>query len=525
MVRNGRASDAQGRNSQADVLALLADPRSYPDHVDSVERLETHGAYVFLAGDRAFKIKRAVRYDYMDLSTPEKRRHMIERELDINRRFAPSLYLTTVAITREANGALTIGGSGEPLEHALVMRRFPEADVLSRMAARGDLTSALATALADTIARMHRDLPANPVDDGDVRMSRTISALRNGLAGLEVILGAADPARFDALARQQLARAAACLKARGNAGSIRRCHGDLHLNNIVLLNGVPTPFDALEFDENLATVDTLYDLAFLLMDLEHAGLRAEANRVLNRYLWRTRTLIDVDGLIALPLFLGLRSAVRAMTTAQRAALATDGEGTKHVDAARSYLGDAIRYVSPSPARLVAVGGYSGTGKTTLAAALAHRIGSAPGALHVRTDLERKALFDVEETDRLPPETYTREASAAVYAATLEKAERALAAGHSVILDAAYLRHGERSETEAMAARHFVAFTGLFLTAPRNTLLARVASRTGDASDATPEVVASQLALDVGPMTWHLVEAGGNRETTLENALAHLTDAA
>lgn len=509
--------------SQGEVIAFLADPRSYPEPPTAIEHHETHGAHVFLAGDRAYKIKRAVKYGYMDLSTPGKRRRMVETEVALNRRFAPELYLGVVAITRQHDGTLAIGGSGPPVEHAVLMRRFPQHDLLSRMAERGAITPAVAVTLADVVARGHQELPPLVTTDAANRMSSTIDGIVDQLTQVASQIDIGNLQRFEGLIRQQLERARDCLNRRGEAGCVRRCHGDLHLNNIVMLNDVPTPFDALEFDEDLATTDTLYDLAFLLMDLMHVGLRPAANLVLNRYLWRSRSELDVEGLIALPLFLAMRSAVRALTSAQRAMLGGPDGRAADTRAANSYLDDAVRYLSPRAPRLVAVGGYSGTGKTTLAAALSQRLDPAPGALHMRTDLERKAMFGVEETQRLPPQSYTRKASHDVYAATLAKARLALAAGHSVIVDAAFLSAGERRDVEDLATAANVPFTGLFLSAPRNVLLTRVAQRSGDASDATPDVVERQLALDIGPVSWRMIDAGGSNTATVAAALAGLRD--
>ncbi len=281
------------------------------------------------------------------------------------------------------------------------------------------------------------------------------------------------------------------------------------------------PFDALEFDDDLATIDTLYDLAFLLMDLEHAQERGLANVVLNRYLWRAAPGIDIEGLVALPLFLGMRAAVRAMVSAQRAAQQQANGRDGETAMAQRYLADALAFVSPRPPRLMAVGGFSGTGKSTLAAALAPDLPPAPGALHIRTDLERKAMFGAGETERLPAEHYTLEANARVYARVLDKARIALRAGHSVVVDAVFSKPEERAAIEAVAVAAGVPFDGVWLTAPREAMFERVTVRTGDASDATADVVIRQLGVDPGCITWHRIDAGGPREATLRSAIAVL----
>ena len=278
----------------------------------------------------------------------------------------------------------------------------------------------------------HRGAAVAGAADGAGKIEQLATSLAESMARLKAF-DAADVDRFARAAQLQLARAAAILDERARSGCVRRCHGDLHLGNIVLWGGRPLLFDAIEFDEAIATVDTLYDLAFLLMDLDRHRQRTAANVVLNRYLWRDGADLSLRGLQALPLFLGCRAGIRAMVTADRAAQEQDTAAAQaDRETARGYLRAALEYLQPAPPRLVAIGGLSGTGKTTLAAALAPELGSAPGAVHVRSDLERKALFGVEETVRLPAQSYTAQASAEVYAIVLRKARLALAAGQSVV---------------------------------------------------------------------------------------------
>lgn len=283
------------------------------------------------------------------------------------------------------------------------------------------------------------------------------------------------------------------LEARRRAGYVRVCHGDLHLRNLCLTKDRPILFDAIEFDDRLAVIDVAYDLGFLLMDLEHRGLRSAANIVFNRYLDRTG---DLGLIAALPLFMGLRAAVRA----QVSALAGDGpEARRYLDLARSPL-------EPEPARLVAIGGLSGTGKSTLARALAPLLGRAPGALMCRSDVIRKQRAGVSDTDRLPESAYSRESSRAVYAALLARAEQALAASHGAVVDAVFARSEERAQIEDVARKAGVSFTGLWLDADPVTLAVRVSGRFGDASDADARVVAAQATYDPGEIRWHRIDA-------------------
>lgn len=515
------AASGSGEAGQRDVISFLSDPGAYGPEERKITLCETHGAIVFLAGDLAYKMKRAVRFSYMDFSTLELRRQVILRELAINKPHAPEIYLDAVAVTREPGGALRIGGTGAPVEWLLVMRRFPESDLLSEKAAHGPLDAILCKELADAVYAFHREAPADAAADTPSQLRAIVRQVADALSEAVPHITAGDTGRFRDTAEAEVTRTATLLKTRARDGYVRRCHGDLHLGNIVLWGGHPVLFDAIEFDERLATVDTLYDLAFLLMDLVQRGQRSGSNQVLNRYLWRSNSRLDLAGLAALPLFLALRAGVRAMVAAQRAGQKDGAEAGVHYATARGYLAAAIEHLAPSEPRLVAVGGLSGTGKSTLAAALAPSIGRAPGAVHLRSDLERKALFSAGETERLPPEAYKRAAGEKVYAVLLEKAREALAAGQSVITDAVYAKSGERADIERVARSLGVPFTGFWLEAPREVLIARVEARRGDASDATREVVEKQLTYESGLISWTRIEASGSAAGTLATAQTEL----
>jgi aminoglycoside phosphotransferase family enzyme/predicted kinase len=525
MPSSATAGGSDG-GSQAEVVALLSDPASYPLRPERVERVETHGALVFLAGDEAWKIKRAVRFPYMDLSTLERRRAFCEREVEINRRLAPDIYLGCVPIVRGANGGLQLGGDGAAVEWAVRMRRFEQSALLSRMAAAGPLSSDLVRDLADAVWQSHRTAAAAEGTEGAARIARIVASVSATLADLADAFDARALQAFRERIDSRMRQAAAVLDARAAAGRVRRCHGDLHLNNIVLWRGRPVLFDALEFDEELATIDTLYDLAFLLMDLDRRGQRGAANAVLNRYLWRSGAELDLEGLQALPLLLGLRSAIRAMVTAERAGQEQGAARTRDGQEAGRYLEAAVGYLTPGAPRLIAVGGLSGTGKSTLARALAPELGPAPGAVHLRSDLERKALFAVEETTRLGADAYTEAAGDAVYAELYRKARLVLAAGHAALADAVFANAEERAEIEAAALDAGVPFQGLWLEAPPEALMERVAARRGDASDATADVVRRQLAREAGSRTsgWTRVDAGADAAATLGKARTALGSA-
>ncbi len=489
------------------VLDALRKPQSWPNRPDRVDVIETHAALVFLADDDVLKVKRAVRLPYLDFSTLEARHRVCLRELELNAAQAPELYRGLIAIRLTSDGSFTIGGDqGEIVEWGVSMHRFPQNNLLSEMANRSALTTAIMKTLADRIQAYHRD--AKHVPSASDRIPAVSGAVLAAIAASTVPAVRGLSADLATLLEHATADTTAVRLERLAAGHIRRCHGDLHLRNIVFWHGEPVPFDALEFDEGLATIDTLYDFAFLLMDVDCKGGRAHANTLLNRYLWRSGELLDLKGLEALPLFLGLRACVRAMVGLDRAAVVAD-DGGRQIAHVLETLKRAASYLRPAPPSLIAIGGLSGTGKTTLATSLAPMIGAAPGALHLRTDLERKWLAGVDELDRLSGDAYSDRQTRATYERVVQRAATALAAGHSVIVDGVFSTQSERTAIEAIATRADVPFRGLWLEAAPLAMRARVAARRGDASDATVAVVERQLANAPRVPDWVHIDANGS----------------
>ena len=308
---------------------------------------------------------------------------------------------------------------------------------------------------------------------------------------------------------------------RGERGLIRRIHGDLHLGNVVMLDGRPVLFDAIEFSPLIATGDVLYDLAFVLMDLTERGLRPAANNVLNRYLAQTRRAEDLDTLAALPFFLSMRAAIRAKVSAARLAYAAPAERPAIESSAGKYFDFACRFIAPAAPVLVAVGGLSGTGKSELARALAADLDPAPGAVVLRSDVERKALFETAETEKLPDNAYTPLVTERVYATLADKARRAIVGAHSAVVDAVLSKPQERSLIEQSAAVLGARFIGLFLDADLATRTARLGARGPDASDADAAVARAQEKYDLGPIEWTRIDASGTPEETLARTQAAL----
>jgi aminoglycoside phosphotransferase family enzyme/predicted kinase len=504
---------------QAGTIAFLSDSATYGIALGTVERHDTHGAIVFLAGDRAYKLKRAVKFPYMDFSTLERRRRFCEAEVALNRRTAPELYLGTEPIVRRPSGELGLGGAGEPVDWIVIMRRFDQSALFDDMARRGRLDVATVLELAGEIARFHAGAEPAPEFGGcaGLRAVATGNAL-SLRAGCDGALDRADIEPLVEATTRAIDRVCDLADRRRAAGKVRRCHGDLHLRNICLVEGRPTLFDCIEFDDAIACIDVIYDLAFLLMDLWHRGLGPHANAVFNRYL----DLADeADALEALPLFLSLRAAVRAHVGA--AALVRQPAGTREAalsamrEETRRYLAEARRFLAPSPPVMLAVGGLSGTGKSTLAYGLAPGVGAPPGARVLRSDVLRKRILGVPWDRRLPEAAYSDEVTERVYARLRAEAADALVAGHAVIADAVFARPAQREAIAAVAAGRGVPFCGLWLEAAPQILERRVGGRRADVSDATVAVLRRQLVYDIGRLGWTRVDAGGEEAEVLAAA--------
>lgn len=504
---------------QKQVFAFLGDPVTHG--VAQVRRCDTHAAAVFLAGGLAFKVKRAVRFPFLDYSTLAKRRAACLAELEVNRRFAPQLYRRVVAITRAPDGRLAIGGDGETVEWAVEMARFDENATLDRLAARGELDERLPARLAAAVVAMHAAAARVDAAPWIAALGDYIGQNTAAFRGQAALFDAPRVAKLERRARQALRRLRPLLAARGRRGFVRRGHGDLHLGNIALIDGAPVAFDAIEFDPVVAAGDVLYDLAFLLMDLAERELVGAANAVLNGYFAASRCDEDYDGLAALPLFMSLRAAIRAKVTAARLADAAAAEKPALAAAAARYFALALDLLAPASAAVVCTGGLSGTGKTALARALAASLRPLPGALVLRSDVVRKAMFGVGETERLPPPAYAPGVSAQIYDALAAKAGRIARAGASVIVDAVFARADERAAIESAARAAGAAFCGLFLAADLDTRLRRIGGRGPDASDADAAVARQQEDYAVGAMTWNVVDASGTAAETLARARACL----
>ena len=505
---------------QQPVLDYLMSPAAHGGA--AVERIDTHSAIVFLAGSRALKLKRAVRFDYLDFSTEPLRKAACLAEARINRRTASTLYQGVIAVTREPDGSLALDGHGTPIDWLVDMVRFDQEGLFDRLAARSALDVSLMRPLASAIAEFHLAAARRDDHGGRSGMAWVIDGNEAGFTehGADML----DPvlaAEITASSRAELDDRADLVDRRRQDGFVRQCHGDLHLRNIVLLDGLPTLFDGIEFNDAIACVDVLYDLAFLLMDLWRRRLPRHANAVLNGYLAGTD---DLAGLPLLPLFLSCRAGVRAKTSATAARLQQNPQRARELkDLARTYLLMARDLLRRSPPRLVAIGGHSGSGKSTLALALAPSIGGVPGALVLRSDEIRKSLCGVGPLQRLGSHAYTPEMTARVYRTLVDRATVAIQAGWTVIMDAVFARPADRAIAEAVAETAAVPFVGIWLDAPAEVLIDRAEHRGADASDADAAIVRLQGAQDPGVIRWQRFDADTSATSVLQRAQALMHD--
>ena len=447
--------------------------------------METPLSAVFVGSDTVWKLRKAVNLPFIDFTALPERERAARRELELNRAWAPGIYRDIVPVIACGDGGVALGGPGEVVDYVVRMARIQHEDFLDVRAAGPGLSPELLDDLADMVAAMHNGLA--PIAGTDP--TALIEVTRGNLATAR---GAGLPeeriSAWEAAVERRLANLAPVLAERTAQGCVRRCHGDLHLANLCLFDGKPTAFDALEFREDMATIDTGYDLSFLLMDLDLKLGRWAANRVMNRYLARRP---DIGMLALMPVFLSLRALIRAHVC-----------GNSGRDW-RQYLEYAETVLAPPPPVGIGIGGLPGTGKTTIARAIAPGLGAAPGAVILRSDEIRKRLAGLAPEQRLPESAYSKEAGEAVVRTLLADFGRALACGHSAIADLTFLEPAHRRAAEAACGD--VPFHGFWLTAAPDVLRARIAGRHGDASDATVAVLEKLLSAYIPATEWREID--------------------
>ena len=479
------------------LIAALCDPAAYDHPVEAVRLVQTHISWVLLTGIYAYKIKKPVDFGFLDFSTLEKRRFFCEEELRLNRRLTPNLYVAVVPITGEPAHP-RLGGMGRAFEYAVKMKQFDEADSGDRMASDGRLRPQHIDSLAETLATFHAQAARSNAEDHHGLPEAIQKAAEENFSQIHASPATAeDRTRLDALlawTQAEYERLRQRLWARKQAGFVRECHGDLHLGNLVLIDGRLVPFDCIEFSENLRWIDVISEMAFIVMDLEVKGHRPLAFRLLNRYLEITG---DYAGLDLLDYYRVYRALVRAkIASLTRAQSGKDGERDILVQRYRSYVHYAEEAGRRGRPRLIITHGFSGSGKSYLAAQLAEIL----PAIRLRSDIERKRLADFAESAAIGSELgggiYTAEMTRLTYEHLLETARNLLATGLSVIVDATFLDRAHRQAQRLLAEELGAGFVILSAQAPVEVLRQRVQTRRAmgtDPSEANLDVLEWQMA--------------------------------
>lgn len=473
----------------------MMNPDVFEHPVSNLELIETHISWVILTGDIVYKIKKPVNFGFLDFSTLEKRHEYCEQEVQLNSRLAPELYLGVVSISGTVD-APVINGNGEAFEYAVKMAQFPQSAQLDNKLAAGELDGEHMDAIAQMVADFHATTAVadNAVNYGDkeiikkpvVENFELISAHLNTNKYAEELSG------LKHWSDKEFVRLEAIIEQRKTDGFVRECHGDMHLRNLVWLDNKPLAFDCIEFNPELRWIDVISEVAFLVMDLQDRQQSQLAHHFLNSYLEKTG---DYEGLSVLLFYLCYRAMVRAKVDALR--IEQEGidqqEREQQLTEFESYLTLASRYTKSSSPILIIMRGLSASGKSTVS----QRVLDKLGAIRIRSDIERKRLFDISIDDKtsnsINAGLYSEQASQKTYAKLAELASQIIQTGFSVIVDAAFLKYEQRKVFQQLANQLSVPYCILEVTAPVEVLRKRIVARTNDVSDANLEVLEHQLS--------------------------------
>lgn len=489
----------------AQLLKFLTDSRHYPGGCQRVERIETHISDVFLTGCYAYKFKKAVRFDFLDFSTLGLRKKFCEREVALNRRFAPEVYRRVVAISQHGS-SFRFDDDSAPVEYAVEMLQFDPHDLFSGLLARGELSSEMLIALTRNIVAFHSTAERTPerwsIETVSGNVHDSIEVLRRGDGCVPIETVEALSADLQA----ELSRHAQLIERR-RAYAVKALHGDLHLRNICLFRGQPQIFDGIEFNEELACCDVWADIAFLIMDLHYRQRADLAWMVVCEYL---EALDDFEGLALLNLYCAYRALVRAKVSVLEWSTSEDARVRDHArQSAELHVALAREFLAVHPRWVLAVGGFSGSGKSTLSRVIATKV----GAVHIRSDAVRKHLGGVPLTNVGGTMLYTPEMTVRTYDGMRVRGERALSAGHPIILDGVHAERAERDAARTLAERNKVPFHGVWCEVDISTALARVRAREGDVSDADERIVRAQFGKSTHVEDWIQLDTTGPFENT------------
>jgi len=472
------------------LIQQMMQPEFYPHPVQKpIQLIQTHVSYVLLTGDFAYKVKKQVDFGFLDYSTLEKRHHFCQEELRLNQRGAAELYLAVVPVS-QSEGQFELAGRGEPVEYVVKMRQFPQEALLTSLYDRGELTESLLQELAQAIAHFH----LTAVTSDYIRSFGEIPKIRHSFDEnydqTETYIGGPQTQRqFDetrAYTDSFFAKRQELFANRMQQNWIRECHGDLHLRNICLWNQRLFLFDCIEFNEPFRFVDVMFDIGYIIMDLEARQRPDLSTLFLNTYVEQTG---DWEGLQVLPLYVNRQSYVRAKVTSFLLDIPNLPAEAKEeaMKTSTLYYRLAWQYAQPRQGGLIVMAGLSGSGKSTTARSLAGQI----GAIHIRSDAVRKHLGGIPLQQRGDDTLYTPEMTQKTYERLLNLGIRLAQEGYLVILDAKYDRQALRQDAIAQAQQHQIPLQIVYCTAPTETLQGRLQQRTGDIADATPAVLAGQ----------------------------------
>jgi len=485
------ASKASEINISA-LIEQMQKPEFYPHPIpEPIQLIQTHVSYVLLAGDYAYKLKKAVNFGFLDFSSLEKRKHFCEAEISMNRAIAPELYLEVVPILEIEPGKFNLVGEGKAVEYAVKMRQFPQENLFSELFAAGKLTEKNIAELGNTVAEFHAQAISNDriTSFGEIEMIR--AAFDENYQQTEKYIGIAQTKEQFAATKKYsndfFAEKKELFKQRRDNNKIKECHGDLHLRNICLWQNKIQLFDRIEFNEPFRFVDVMYDVAFAVMDLDARGRSDFGNIFLNTYIEQTG---DWEGLQVLPLYLSRQAYVRAKVTSF---LLDDPNIPPEVKAdskktAADYYRLAWEYTKSKQGKLFLMSGISGSGKTTVARELAKKI----GAIQIRSDAVRKHLAGIGLEEKGGEDLYSLEMNQKTYDRLLELGIILTAIGFPVILDAKYDLISLRENAKVLAESNNIPLQILHCSAPIDILKERLSQRS-DISDATPDLLAKQQA--------------------------------
>ncbi len=479
------------------LISALLDPTAYDHPCRDIQLIETHISWLLLTGDYAYKIKKPVNFGFLDFSTLPLRQHFCTEEIRLNARLAPQIYLRVVRISGSATEP-HINGDGPVLEYAVKMRQFDNSGLFDQLIASSRLSPQIISDTADTLARFHGEIavagPGSPFGEPDAvhrPVCENFEQLEQHAAGFLAINEHHDTFQhIRQWSEQTFTALETVLAQRKTDGFIRECHGDLHLGNIVLIDGQVTPFDGIEFNENLRWIDIMSEIAFLLMDLQDHGRADLAHRLLNAWLEISG---DYGGLAVLRYY----QCYRAMVRAKVAALRSEQVGPEKTQAElANYLSLAEQYTQPTRPALLITHGLSGSGKSWLTQALLE----ATGAIRLRSDVERKRLAGLDPLSRTASAPgaglYGAESTHRTFEHLAMLARQILHAGYVTVVDATFIKRAERERFRQLAHSLAVPFRIIHCKADTDTLHQRIETRQAegrDASEAGLAVLELQMA--------------------------------